>query len=172
MSTLFFFLEKNTFVPKLFSGHMECGVDNSFKNTSPRNRQFLAHCPKVKKFWFVPGLGLGLGLGFWTLYVQNQYLRAGDYGAKTNTGPLVLVLAPTKPIPTPPQNQHRVRSKQPEMVEKCGKVGRAQFFERKPLNISPFASNGNKRCQNQHRAPKTRVRRVIGLETCGKRLNS
>ena len=33
---------------------MECGVDNSFKNTSPRNRQFVAHCPKVKKFWFVP----------------------------------------------------------------------------------------------------------------------
>ena len=53
MSNLFFF-RKNNFVSKIFSGHMECGVDNSFKNTSPRSRQFVAHCPKVKKFWFVP----------------------------------------------------------------------------------------------------------------------
>ena len=49
-----FFGEKNPFVSKLFSGHMECGVDNSAKFFSPRNRQLLADCPKVKKFWFVP----------------------------------------------------------------------------------------------------------------------
>ena len=53
-SQTYFFGEKNPFVSKLFSGHMECGVDNSAKIFSPRNRQLLADCPKVKKFWFVP----------------------------------------------------------------------------------------------------------------------
>ena len=51
-----FFLKKNTFVSNNFSGRMECGVDNSAKNVSPRNRQLLADCPKVKKFWFLPKL--------------------------------------------------------------------------------------------------------------------
>ena len=55
-SQTFFFGEINLFVSKLFSGHMECGVDNSAKSFSPWNRQLLAHCPKVKKFWFVPKL--------------------------------------------------------------------------------------------------------------------
>ena len=54
MSNLFF--KKNTFVSKHFSGHMECGVDNSAKNVSPRNRQLLADWPKFKKFWFLPKL--------------------------------------------------------------------------------------------------------------------
>ena len=53
-------LEKNPFASKLFAGQMECGVDNSFKNVSPRNRQLLAHCPKVKKNWFLPNFSLEL----------------------------------------------------------------------------------------------------------------
>ena len=55
-SQTYFFGEKNPFVSKLFAGHMECGVDNSAKIFSPRNRQLLADCPKFKKFWFVPKL--------------------------------------------------------------------------------------------------------------------
>ena len=51
-----YFKTKNKFVSKLFSGHMECCVDNSAKNNSPGNRQLLAHCPKIKKFCFLPKL--------------------------------------------------------------------------------------------------------------------
>ena len=57
MSNLLFW-GKNPFVRKYFTGHMECGNDNSFKNVSPRNPQFLAHCPKVKKIWFLPNFSI------------------------------------------------------------------------------------------------------------------
>ena len=51
-SNLFFF-EKKPFVSKCFPGHMECGVENSAKVFSPRNRQLFAHCPNVIKFCFL-----------------------------------------------------------------------------------------------------------------------
>ena len=117
------------------------------------------------------GLGLVLGLFSWDWFLshdgKNQYRRAGDLGAKINTGPSVLVFAPPKPQPTPYQNQYRVVRKQPEMLEKCGKVGQARFFERRPLNTFSCPWNKNKGCQNQHRAPKTKVRRVIALDRLG-----
>ena len=44
--TYFFFGKKNPFVSKFFSAeHMECGVNNSAKNISPKRHHFFAHCP-------------------------------------------------------------------------------------------------------------------------------
>ena len=42
---LVYLLEKKPFVSKLFSGHIEWGVDNTAKNLSPTNQPFFAHCP-------------------------------------------------------------------------------------------------------------------------------
>ena len=52
--TSFCFFRKQNFVTKCFSGHMECGVDNSAKEISSRNQQLFAYSLKVKKFCFLP----------------------------------------------------------------------------------------------------------------------
>ena len=53
MSNLLFLGEKNPFVSKPLSGPIKCGVHNSANIVSPRSRQIIAPCPKVKKFWFL-----------------------------------------------------------------------------------------------------------------------
>ena len=55
---LTFFGGKNPFVSKPLSGPLKCGVDNSAKIVSPRSRQIIAPCPKVKKIWFLPNFSL------------------------------------------------------------------------------------------------------------------
>ena len=70
-----FFSEKNPFVSKHFSGDMECGVDNSGKKVSPRNRQLLAHFPKVKEFWFLPKLFPGSAPLCWTRRKPSWFVQ-------------------------------------------------------------------------------------------------
>ena len=54
----YFFWGKNPFVSEPLSGPIKCGVDNSAKIVSPRSRQIIAPCPKVKKIWFLPNFSL------------------------------------------------------------------------------------------------------------------
>ena len=67
-----FFSNKKSFVPECFSGHMECEVDNTAKSVSPRNRLFLAHCPKFELFWFQPKIfPRNVPLDTWNAYLRN-----------------------------------------------------------------------------------------------------
>ena len=43
------FLKKNTFVSKHFSGHMECGVDNSAKKSFAKKPAISRWLPKIQK---------------------------------------------------------------------------------------------------------------------------
>ena len=54
---------------------MECGVDNSGKKVSPRNRQLLAHFPKVKEFWFLPKLFPGSAPLCWTRRKPSWFVQ-------------------------------------------------------------------------------------------------
>ena len=69
---LIFFSKVKSFVPECFCGHRECENDNTAKTVLPRNRHFLAHCPKVEMFWFQPKFfPRNVPLDTWNAYLRN-----------------------------------------------------------------------------------------------------
>ena len=51
---VFFWRKKNILSQSVSLDRWNAVLTNLLKNVSPRKRLFLAHCPKVEKFWFPP----------------------------------------------------------------------------------------------------------------------